>query len=122
MPVTYSFAGDVLEIAAVGEYPTDEVTRAFRDAISDPNRPAIRALLYDGRESAMLGSRSTPDVQAAISFFQSLAPYIGGRVALVASSDAAYGVMRMAAGWAAAAGVEAEVFRDRTPALEWARR
>jgi hypothetical protein len=122
MPVTYSFSGDVLEISAVGTYPADEVTRAFRDAIADPNRPPLRALLYDVRESSVITSRSTPDVQAAISFFQSLAPHIGGRVALLASSDAAYGIMRMVAGWAAAAALEAKVFRDRAAALEWAAR
>ena len=122
MPVTYSFAGEVLEISAVGAYPTADVTRTFRDAISDPERPILRALLYDVRESTVIGSRSTPDVQAAISFFESLAPHIGRRVALLASSDAGYGVMRMVAGWAAAAGLEAEVFRDRDAALEWASR
>lgn len=122
MPVTYSFAGEVLEISAVGAYPTGEVARVFRDAIADPNRPPLRALLYDVRESTVIGSRSTPDVQAAITFFQSLAPYIGRRVALLATSDAAYGVMRMVAGWAAAAAVDAQVFRDRDDALEWASR
>jgi hypothetical protein len=121
MPVTYSFPGDILEISAVGTYLPDDVTRAFREAIADPDRPTLRALLYDVRESAVVGSRSTPDVQAAIAFFQSLGPHIGGRVALLASSDTAYGVMRMAAGWAEAAGLEAAVFRDRSSALEWAR-
>lgn len=122
MPVTYRFAGEVLEISAVGVYATSDVARVFEDAIADPGRPSLRALLYDVRDSSVIGSRTTPDVQAAISFFQGLAPHIGRRVALLASTDAAYGVMRMVAGWAAAAAVEAEVFRDRAAALEWAGR
>ena len=122
MPVTYRFAGDVLDISAVGSYEPDEVTRAFRDAIADADRPPLRALLYDVRESAVIATRSTPDVQAAITFFQSLGPYIGGRVALLAAADAGYGVMRMVSGWAEAAGLEAQVFRDRDAALDWASR
>ena len=120
MPVTYAFVGAVLEVRASGTYPAGEVERVFGAAIADPIRPAIRALLYDARESAVIASRSTHDVQEAVDFFRRLGPHIGRRLALLATTDAVYGVMRMIAGWAAAADIDAAVFRDRSEALAWA--
>ena len=120
MPVVYEFIGDVLEVRASGTYPAGEVERVFGAAIADPTRPALRALLYDARESAVIATRSTQDVQQAVDFFRRLGPHIGKRLALLAATDAVYGVMRMVAGWAAAADIEAVVFRDRAEALAWA--
>lgn len=122
MPVTYAFAGDVLEIRATGVYPVDDVARAFTTAIADPKRPTLRGLLYDARDSEVIARRSTNDVQGAIDFFRGLGPQIGMRLALLASSDAVYGVMRMVAGWAEGAKITAAVFRDRDEALAWASR
>lgn len=119
MPVTYEFAGDVLEIRATGVYPADAVTRIFATAIADPARPALRGLLYDARESEVIASRSTLDVRQAVEFFRALGPHIGMRMALVATTDAVYGLMRMIVGWAEAADIEASVFRDRDLALIW---
>jgi hypothetical protein len=120
MPVTYRFAGAVLEIRASGSYPVDAVARIMAEAIADPSRPALCALLYDARESDVVARRSTHDVQGAVDFFRGLGPHIGMRLALLASSDAVYGGMRMVVGWAEAAGIDAVVFRDRSEALEWA--
>ena len=121
MPVTYAFVGDVLEIRAAGTYATDAVTHVFRAALADPARPALRALLYDARDSAVVGGRTTPEVRRAVAFFNDLTPHVG-RLALLVTSDVAYGVMRMVAGWAEGAGIEAAVFRDHATALAWAAR
>ncbi|HEX8848949.1 MAG TPA: hypothetical protein VF761_05420 [Gemmatimonadaceae bacterium] len=122
MPVTYEFVGDVLVISASGVYPADDVTRAFGRALADPARPVIRALLYDVRDSEVVGTRSTPEVRAAVAFFRDLGPRVGNRVALLATADVGYGVMRMVAGWADAAGIEAAVFRNHGDAIAWASR
>lgn len=122
MPVTYEFVGDVLEVRASGTYPAGEVERVFHAAITDPTRPALRALLYDARDSGVITSRSTPDVQQAVEFLRQLGPHIGRRLALLAATDATYGIMRMVAGWAAAADIDAVVFRDRSEAVAWATR
>ncbi|MFL5562696.1 MAG: hypothetical protein ACJ79K_14595 [Gemmatimonadaceae bacterium] len=122
MPVPYAFVGNILEIRVTGNYMPRDVEAAFRQAFADPARPTLRALLYDARDSAVIGERTTPDVREAIRFFEGLREHIGQRVALLASTDVAYGVMRMVAGWAAAAGLEAEVFREPAEALDWAER
>lgn len=122
MPVSYTFRGDVLEIRASGSYAPDEVTQAFTQALAEPGRPQLRALLYDVRDSSMIGARSTPEVRQAVTFFEGLGPQVGQRVALLATTDVAYGVMRMVAGWAEARGIDAFVFRDADEALAWASR
>ena len=120
MPVTYQFVGHILEVRASGTYPAGDVERVFREALADPTRPAISALVYDASDSEVFAGRSTTDVRAAVGFFRALGPEIGMRIALFAPNDAVYGVMRMVAGWAGAADIDAAVFRDRAAALAWA--
>ena len=123
MPVSYAFRGDVLELRASGLYPPNEVAEAFRRAFADPDRPTpLRALLYDVRESSVVGGRSTPEVRQAVAFFESLGHQVGQRVALLATTDVAYGVMRMVAAWAEARNIDAAAFRDADEAFAWASR
>lgn len=122
MAVTYAFVGEVLEVRASGAYHPGDVERAFRDALADPARPTLRALLYDVRDSAVVEQRTTPDVRDAVAFFKGLGPHVGQRIALLVSTDVAFGIMRMVAAWADGAGIEAEVFRDARAALAWANR
>lgn len=122
MPVQYAFRGQVLEIRAIGTYAPDEVTHAIRDALADPARPALRALLYDVRESNVIGMRTTPDVRQAIAFIETLADQVGRRAALLAGTDVGYGVMRMAAAWAEGCHIDVAVFRDPDEAFAWASR
>ena len=122
MPVSYAFRGDVLELRASGTYAPDEVATAFERALADPDRPVLRALLYDVRESNVVGGRSTPEVRQAVAFFESLGQQVGQRVALLVTTDVAYGVMRMVAAWADAREIDASVFRDADEALAWASR
>ena len=122
MPVSYAFRGDVLELRASGTYAPDEVAQAFSRALSDPERPVLRALLYDVRDSSVVGGRSTPDVRKAVTFFESLGHQVGQRVALLATTDVAYGVMRMVAAWAEGRNIDASVFRDADEAFAWASR
>jgi hypothetical protein len=122
MPVSYAFRGDVLELRASGTYAPGEVAQAFERALADPDRPVLRALLYDVRESSVVGGRSTPEVRQAVAFFESLGQQVGQRVALLATTDVAYGVMRMVAAWAEARDIDASVFRDADEAFAWASR
>ena len=119
MPVQYAFRGDVLELRAIGRYAADEVAQAFRLALADAARPTLRGLLYDVRESQVVGKRSTSEVRDAVAFFSSLRNEVGQRAALLAGSDVGYGVMRMVAAWAEGCDIDAEVFRDRDEALAW---
>lgn len=85
---------------------------AFRLALADPARPRLRALLHDVRESQVVSMRTTPVVREAVGFFSTLGSEVGQRAARLASSDVAYGVTRMVAGWAEGCGIDADVFRD----------
>ena len=122
MPVTYAFRGELLEVRAVGTYTVSAVKEAFRLALAEPARPTLRALLYDVRESAVVGSRTTPEVREVVAFFDELGDQVGRRVALLAATDVGYGVMRMVAGWAEGCGFAVGVFRDPDEAFDWANR
>lgn len=122
MPVLYAFRGEVLELRAIGTYALTEVATAFRLALADPGRPVLRALLYDVRESQVVGSRTTIEIRDAAIFFSSLGHEVGQRVALLASTDLSYGVMRMLAAWAEDSGIDVDVFRDSDEAFRWASR
>lgn len=123
MPVLYAFRGDVLELRAIGSYALAEVTGTFRLALADPARPTLRALLCDVRESQVVGTRTTPEVRDTAVAFSGLSHEVGQRIALLASSDVGYGVMRMLAAWAEACGsIDIAVFRDADEAFAWASR
>lgn len=122
MPVLFAFRGEVLELRAIGSYAPEEVATAFRLALADPGRPTFRALLYDVRESEVVGTRGTAEVREAVAFFSSLGDAVGRRAALLGTTDVGYGVMRMVAAWAEGCGIDAAVFRDPDEAFAWASR
>jgi hypothetical protein len=122
MPVTYAFRGEVLEVRAVGTYTLLAVKEAFRRALTEPGRPSLRARLYDVGDSAVVGSRTTPEVRDVVAYFDRLGDQFGRRVALLAATDVGYGVMRMVAGWAEGCGFDVGVFRDPDEAITWASR
>lgn len=119
MPVHYSFHGDLLKIELVGQYQPDDVITAFMNAMNDPKCPNPAALLLDVRQSETLASAAVADIRRVAEYVGPFAARVGGRVAVVASSDVHFGLSRLGSVYSEGVGVEAQVFRDVESAVAW---
>ena len=120
MPVTYEFDGSILRLALRGEYPQSEIRGALTTALQDASRPVkITGLLVDLTSSLSIGKRTLGEITSIIGFLVYHARSYGGRVALVAVSDAAYGLVRMADVDLDIGGLQTHAFREVNEALRW---
>lgn len=119
MPVQYSIRERVLTMELIGLYESGDVVRQFIDAMNDPRCPRPVALLLDVSRSESLATRPAGEIRMVAEFLGPYADRIGGRVAVVAPSDAHFGLSRMGAVHSEKAGVTAQVFRSTDEALEW---
>ena len=119
MPVTYSIRSNLLLIVASGDYDAAEPPRTLLAALDDAACPPRVALLIDVRESRSLANRSIEEIRRIAEFIGPHAERIGGRCAVVTGNDLQFGLGRMGAVHAESVGVNASIFRDIAPALEW---
>ena len=119
MPVTYSFHGNLLKMELVGQYQPDDVIKTFVSAMNDPLCPNPAALLVDVRRSETLATAAVTDIRRVAEFVGPYAPRVGGRAAVVASSDVHFGLSRLGSVYSDTVGVEAQVFRDLESAITW---
>ena len=90
----------------------DEALDAFGDEVS-------AGLLFDLTGSESLGDRTADDLRAMAIFLASRGSRFSSRLAMVAVTDVAYGLMRMGAVTAESQGIAAHVFRDYGSARRW---
>lgn len=119
MPVSYDFDGRIIAIRLAGCYETADVRTALRAAIEDPRCPDAIGLLFDLRGSRSIAGRTADEVRMMAHFIATMASRFGRRLALVADSDAAFGLMRLGAVDIEQHGVEASVFRKADDAEQW---
>lgn len=119
MAVQYSIREGLLTMELIGIYESRDVIRRFLDAMSDPECPSPVALLVDVSRSETLATRPAGEIRMVAEFLGPYADRIGGRVAVVASSDVHYGLSQMGAVHSERAGVAARVFRSTDGALRW---
>ncbi len=119
MPVTYSFHGNLLKMELVGQYPPDDVIKTFVAAMDDPKCPNPVALLADVRKSDTLANAAVADIRRVAEAVGPYAPRVGGRAAVVASSDVHFGLSRLGSVYSDTVGVEVQVFRDLESAVAW---
>ena len=119
MPVRCSFHGNLLKIELVGQYQPDDVITGFTNAMNDPRCPNPASLLLDVRQSETLASAAVADIRRVAESVGPFAARVGGRVAVVASSDVHFGLSRMGSVYSEGVGVEAKVFRDVESAVAW---
>lgn len=119
MPVVHSIHGNLLKLELIGQYQPDDVIAAFMAAINDPNCPNPVALLVDVRKSETLASAAVADIRRVAEYLGPFAKRVGGRVAVVASSDVHFGLSRLGSVYSESVGVEAQVFRDLETAVAW---
>lgn len=121
MPVTYEIAGTTITLRMTGIYDTADIRAALGAAIAEPARTEITGLLFDVRRSMSLVGRSADEVRAMARFLAANADHYGRRLAIIADTDAAFGLMRLGAVGVEESGVESQVFRDAREAEAWLR-
>ena len=121
MPVTYEILDTTIALRMTGVYDTADIRSALVAAIADPERPEITGMLFDVRRSQSIAGRSADEVRAMALFLAANAHHYGRRIALVASTDAAFGLMRLGAVGVEQYGVDSRVFRDVGEADAWLR-
>jgi hypothetical protein len=119
MPVTYELDSPTIIVSLEGIYETAEVRAAVLAAVADPRAAGATGLLFDVRHSASIASRTAAEVRAMADFLAVTAEQFGRRLALVADSDAAFGLMRLGSVAVEQKGVDTRVFRDISDAEGW---
>ncbi len=121
MAVTYRIDNDLLILDCEGEYPREDVERVFVRAMKDAATPQRVHLLLDVTGSRSLSGRSSNEIRRTAMALGPCAERLGGRAAVLATSDVHYGLCRMGAVYSEAKGVRVQVFKERTEALAWLR-
>ena len=119
MSLSYDYDGPIVVIHMDGDYTTAQLREVVLRALDDSACPSKPVLLLDGHSSAVLSTRTPADVQEMGRFCASIAPRFGGRAAVVATTDLAYGLVRIGAVFAEQGGVGTQVFRSLNAARAW---
>jgi len=119
MPVSYSYHGRIVVMRMEGDYTTADLKARVLEALDDPKCPTDAVLLFDMRESNAIKGRSPAEVQEMANFLAGQRDRFSRRLAMVTSSDVAYGLMRIGAVYVERGGVSPEVFRDFEEAKKW---
>jgi hypothetical protein len=119
MPVHYRFDDCIVVIEMVGEYSIDELRSAILSSIADPKRPANCCLLINMSESRSIYSRTTAEIKSMARFVGTHGERFNNRIAMVASEDAPFGLMRMGSVGSEERGVQSDVFRSFAEAKKW---
>jgi len=111
--------GNVAVVTARGRYSMAELRTSIDDALDAFGDEVSAGLLFDLTGSESLGDRSAEDLRAMAIFLASRGSRFSSRLAMVAVTDVAYGLMRMGAVTAESQGIAAHVFRDHGSARRW---
>lgn len=118
MTVQHQRDGRIAVVTAEGRYAVAELRDAFAAALA---AELADGLLFDVSRSQSLGDRSAHDVRAMAHFVASHGERFSQRFAIVATSDASYGLMRLGSVVTESQGVTTHVFRDLNAAMAWLR-
>jgi len=118
MPVFTHMKNGVLVVTVDGDYTSGELRRAGARGLEADDVPNPVPVLLDMSGAAGIGKKSTDDIRATGEFFGERAEFMT-RVAVLAPSDVAFGLMNVGGVFATSAGLETRPFRSRTEALEW---
>lgn len=121
MPVTYYFDGNILVMRMAGEYLLVEIRIALSAALDEAESRIVTGLLLDLSDSQSIATRSLGDITSIVGFLAYHAQSYGRRAALVASTDVAYGVLRLTDVDFESAGVDSRLFRSVEDGLSWLR-
>jgi len=119
MPVNYRYDENIVIVEPVGEYSTEELRTVVLNALADANCPASCRLLINIGGSHIIYSRSNSEINIMSRFLASHSKHFNDRIALVASDDAQFGILRMGAIVADEKGIQSGIFRSFDDAKKW---
>lgn len=119
MKLEYAFESRIALVHLAGTYSTADLRETVQALLTDPACPEKPLLLLDLTASDVIQNRSGGDVQEVARALQLIAPRLGDKLAMVAGSEAAYGLLRLGSVYAAQSGVKPAVFRDLASARGW---
>ena len=119
MAIEHRREGNVAVVTARGRYSTAELRDVIDAALAAFGDDTSAGLLLDLSGSESVGERTAEDLRAMALFFASRGSRFSSRLAMVAVTDVAYGLMRMGAVTAESQGIAAHVFRDYGSARRW---
>ncbi len=119
MAVSFSYDGRIVVVRMVGDYTTAELRQVVLQSLDDPASPPKPMMLFDLRESTAIQKRSANEVKEMARFLASIGHRFAHRAALVASTDVAFGLMRLGSSLVADGGPTPGVFRDVEAARAW---
>lgn len=119
MPLSFSFDGKIIIIRMEGSYSTSELKTVILKALDAPATPADAVMMFDLRESLALRERSMEEVRDMAKFLAANGARFNNRLAMVAPTDLAYGLMRVGSVTADMGGLTSMVFRRFEEAREW---
>jgi hypothetical protein len=111
--------GAIAIVTASGQYEMSELRDGVDSALAAFGSDGASGLLVDLSDSQVMPDRSSQDLQTMAYFLVSRAQQFARRLAMVASTDLAFGMMRMGTVVVESQGVAARVFRDRAAAMTW---
>jgi hypothetical protein len=119
MPVSYTFDDRIIVVHLVGHYSSGEMLETVVASLNDPELPRNPMLMLDLRASQSMPERSAEEVRSRARDLAVHGAGFGHRIAMIAPTDLAYGMMRIASAAAAAGGLFTKVFRDFEAARAW---
>ena len=119
MAIEHRRDGNVAVVTARGRYSMAELRDGVDEALDAFGDEVSAGLLFDLTGSESLGDRTAEDLRAMAIFLASRGERFSRRLAMVAVTDVAYGLMRMGAVTAELHGIAAHVFRDHGSARRW---
>jgi hypothetical protein len=112
--------GNVAVVIATSRYTLAELEAAVDVALAHTaENGQVSGLLVDYTSSDILPERSVDDLQATGHFYSVRGARYGARLALIASSNLGYDLLRMIATHTERHGVTSAVFREYASAIEW---
>jgi hypothetical protein len=105
--------------AAIGEIPTEAYLAFWDEIIADPRIAPGPRIVADFRRVEV--TRSGADVRSLATGSKRFSEFMaGGRMAVVATQQASFGLARMYESLVSALDIEVRVFRDHDEARAWA--
>ncbi len=109
----------VAVVTPIGDYEIDELCDAIDAILLRVPAGGASGLLLDLSASSALPRRTTNDLRIMAGCLARGRLGFGSRLGMVAPTDLAFGMMRQGGAFIEDQGVEAEVFRDFSSAMEW---
>jgi hypothetical protein len=106
-------------IAAIGEYEREEFLAVLERTLAELRGLPAAGMLIDVSQSIALPRRSNDDMYSFGMTMMSQRDLFANRLAIVATTDVTFGLMRMGLARASECGLESQVFRDYERALAW---